>query len=95
MLFGKDFRRSHHTSLVTVVFCQKHGKQRHESLSAAYVALNETVHLYVAVYIAPYFAYDTLLRPCKFKREILAVEAVEHIPYLCKAVACVFVATLF
>ena len=78
MLLGKDFGRYKHTRLVAVVFCQQHREQCDQCLSAAYIALYQSVHLAVAVYIATNLLDNSFLCSGKFKRQVLVVETVEH-----------------
>ena len=68
VLFGEDFRRCHHTSLIAVVECNEHRHQRHKRLSTAHIALQQAVHLPSRAHIGTNFAHHALLRPREFKR---------------------------
>ena len=90
MLFGKDFRRSHHTCLITIVQGDEHGHQRHERLARTHIALQESVHLSSAAHIGSDFVHHPFLRPCQFEGEMVGIEAVEDVGDAVEDIASVF-----
>ena len=90
MLFGKDFRGCHDACLESVVQGDEHGHQRHECLSAAHVALQQTVHLSAAAQVLAYLPHHALLCVGERKWQVAAVEAVECLADMPEDVSAVF-----
>ena len=67
VLFGENLRRCHDTRLITVVEGDEHRHQGHQCLSAAHIALQQTVHLSTRAHILADLPDDALLGFCERK----------------------------
>ena len=74
MLFCKYFRWSHYACLITVSDGDKGRKYRNHCLAAAYVSLEEPVHLTPAFHIFPNLPDNPLLRTCQLVRKGVIAE---------------------
>ena len=81
MLGGENLGGSHNGSLIIVVERQKHAHECHESLSAAHVALKETIHLSAAAHIGANLLDNSLLSAGECKWQMLGVESIEIMPH--------------
>ena len=86
MLFGKYFSGGKQAGLVAVVLGKQHRHQCHKSLSAAHIALQQTIHLPFAVHVGAYLFNHPLLGVRELERQLLAIETVEHLAHLGKTV---------
>ena len=77
VLCGKDFGRRHQACLEAVVDSHQCRHQRHDGLSAADVALQQSVHLTSAAHVGAYLFEHALLRPGQGERQHVEVEVVE------------------
>ena len=69
MLLRQHLGRRHNAGLAAVAHRYQRTENGDHSLSAAYVALQQTVHLVPAFHIVPYLAYNAFLRTCKRERQ--------------------------
>src|SRR5258708_1525714 len=77
MLITKDFSRCYQTALVAVVGCQEHGQESHHGFPAAYISLQEPVHLMSCGCILANFPDDPFLGTREFKGEGFCIKIIE------------------
>ena len=82
VLTCKNLGRRHHTGLKTIIYGQEHRHQRNHSLSATYIALQQTIHLVSRHGVLSYLFYHTLLRSRKGEWQSLIKEGVEQLAHL-------------
>ena len=95
MLAGENFGRGHHTGLISVVDSQQHAHKRDECLSAAYIALKQTVHLMSRDRIGTYLFNYSLLCLGQFERQVSVVKFVELLAYTTENESCFTADTAF
>ena len=78
MLIGKNLRRRHDTGLETVVHCQQATEQCHKGLTAADIALQETIHLLAGLEVGLYLTNHAFLCVRKVERQG-TVEGIESL----------------
>ncbi len=79
MLEGEYLCRCHKARLIVVVYGHKHGHERHEGLAAAYVALQQPVHLAAGLHVGSDFLEHAFLCPGERKRKHVGIEMPEGI----------------
>ena len=94
MLLRQNLGRRHDTSLKTIVQCNQDAHQSHQCLPAAYIALQQTVHLSPAPHILTNFTDDPFLRSGQLKRQILFIKRMKQLAYTGKHITTVFLTTL-
>src|SRR5258708_5517535 len=77
MLIGQYLGRRHDTGLETVVNGYQHAHEGHYGFAAAYIALQQAVHLYAALGILPYFLQYLFLRIGEAERQLMVIKFVE------------------
>ena len=82
MLFSKNLGRCHDTRLKAIVQGQQHCHQRHQSLTASHIALQQSVHLPATVHIGTHLFDDTLLRTSQLEGQMMIIESIERIANL-------------
>ncbi|CCX45177.1 unknown [Prevotella sp. CAG:1031] len=80
MLSGKDFGGRHQGGLIAVAHRYQHTEQGYECLSAADVALKQSVHLAARTHVVENFADNAFLGAGQRKWKAVAVEGVEPAP---------------
>ena len=81
VLLGQDFGRRHEGGLEAVVEGDEHRQEGDHRFSAAYIALEQAVHLCPAAEVPADLPDDPLLGTGQLERHALAVEIVELFPY--------------
>ena len=81
MLRRQNLGGRHDACLVTVVERYEGSHECHDGLSAAHIALKQTVHLPSAAHVAAHLADDALLRPGERERQHMVVEVVEVVAH--------------
>ena len=94
MLLRQNLGRRHDTSLKTIVQCNQDAHQSHQCLPAAYIALQQTVHLSPAPHILTNLTNDSFLRSGQLKRQILFIKRMKQLAYTGKHITTVFLTTL-
>ena len=90
VLFGKNLRRCHNACLIAVVQSDEHRHQGYEGLARAYVALQETIHLFATTHILTNLANDALLGLGEWEGKVLLIERVEVVAHLAEYIAAIF-----
>jgi hypothetical protein len=62
MLLGQYLGGSHYAGLISVVYGYEHSHKCHHRLTAAHIALQQTVHLAAAAHVVTYLADNAFLR---------------------------------
>src|SRR6056297_3583364 len=81
MLLCQNFCRNHQGSLIAVVNGNKHTHQRYEGLSAAHIALQESIHVFAAAHVAPDFFDYPFLSVCELERKLVFVKTVKIVAH--------------
>ena len=87
MLISQNFCRGHQAGLVLIVERNEHTHKRHHRLTAAYIPLQQTVHLLSRTHIGPDLPDNPFLCISQFKSEMPVVKIIEVITNCSKHMA--------